>query len=409
MKKRIGVLLLVVCVSAYAQKRETNYDESQVPRFLLPPLLINEDGKKVTTPEEWERDCRPEILSLFAEQMYGVIPQYPAVETSYEVLDVRKDALGGVATRKQVKLVFTKGFIKREMQLLIYLPNQVKEKAPLFFSYNFQGNQTIHTDPEILPSVSSEKERANQLSRWPVEKILSAGYGVATAWYFDVFPDKEDGHRASVLRLFGYATEEDVRENSWQAIGAWAWGSSRVMDYFETDEQIDSGKVILMGHSRQGKAALWGGALDERFAVVISNNSGCGGAALSKRRYGETIGTIVNAFPHWFCKNFSQYAFNEELLTFDQHELLALIAPRPLYVASAEEDQWADPRGEFLAARYAGEVYELYGYEGVGIEEMPPLNQPVMNRVGYHIRTGKHDVTDYDWEQFILFADKWLK
>ncbi|MDL2282293.1 acetylxylan esterase [Parabacteroides sp. OttesenSCG-928-G06] len=405
--KRIHIILYLFIAavgSLFAQ--EANYDEAKVPAFVLSPLLMNEEGERITTAKEWERTCRPEILGMLQDQMYGITPT-DEVDVRYEEMAVNPQAFGGKATCRQVKIVFTRKFVEREMQLLMYLPNRTKKKVPLFFGLNFKGNQTIAEAEDIIPT--TDAPRGSDKSSWSVDRILDAGYGLATACYQDIFPDSLRGHRASVLRLFGYASSDDIKDNDPQAISSWAWGMSRVMDYLETVPEVDASKVILLGHSRIGKAALWAGAQDERFAVVVSNNTGCGGAALSKRKYGETIGIITKKFPHWFCKNYSKYSDNEQSLAFDQHELLALIAPRPLYVTSGEDDRWADPKGEFLGAAYASEVYSLYGHEGLDKDRMPGVNQPVMNRVGYHIRSGKHAVTDYDWEQFIRFADKWLK
>jgi hypothetical protein len=180
------------------------------------------------------------------------------------------------------------------------------------------------------------------------------------------------------------------------------------MDYLEKDKDVDAGRVAIMGHSRLGKTVLWAGATDQRFAMVLSSCSGEGGASLSRRDYGETIGNLVDRFPYWFCANYRKYADHADQLPVDMHELIALIAPRPVYITGAEEDRWADPKGEFLACVAAGPVYELLGAHGLGTDQMPPLNQPLIRTIGYHYRSGKHEVTAFDWEQFLTFADSYF-
>lgn len=413
MRKRnlISVVLLLILNLLGIQAQEpnkANYDENKIPPYTLPELLKMSNGQKVTTVQQWEQIRRPELLSIFTEQVYGKMPT-ESLPVSYKVVEESSNALDGKATRKQIEITFKNKGLERKALLLMYLPNQIKEKAPVFLHFNFRGNQTVSTDPAIIPSQYSTHPRGNQVSRWPIEKIIKAGYGLATIHYFDFYPDKKERHSEGILPLFGYDSAENLSASDGQAIATWAWGYSRMMDYLETDERVDASKVIVMGHSRLGKTAIWAGVTDTRFAIVISNDSGCGGAALSRRQFGETVNRINNSFPHWFCKNFRQYNKRENELPIDQHELLALVAPRPLYVASAQEDLWADPKGEFLSASYAGEAYQLYGMKGLETVTMPEINQPIMNRVAYHIRTGKHDVTDFDWENYIKFADKWLK
>lgn len=415
------LLSFMILQGTFAQRENVISDESKVPEYQLPDVLTRFNGVKVKSSKVWFRKQRPELLKLFTNEVYGKVPGDLKI-SNIKVWETSENAVNGLAIRKQLSLFFEKNGRNLEVNVLMYLP-KTELKVPVFLAYNFTGNHAVYNDPNIRlteswvandPSVGiinnqvTEQSRATASNRWPVDEIIKAGYGLVTVYYGDVDPDKDD-FSDGIQPFFYKENQTKPRENEWGSIAAWAWGLSRVMDYLEKDPIIDSKKVAVLGHSRLGKAALWAGATDQRFAMVISNESGCGGAALSRRIFGETVQIINTSFPHWFCDNFETYNNNEDLLPVDQHMLLALIAPRPLYVASAEGDKWADPKGEFLSAKYASAVYELLGLEGLPAKEMPEVNHPVMGTIGYHIRSGKHDLTNYDWEQYIRFADKHLK
>lgn len=408
--------------AAFAAESFTpNYDESKVPKYTLPDPLIMADGSRVANAKTWQMKRRKEILGLFQTHVYGRSPKRPT-DMTFEITSVDRSALSGTATRKEVRISFTPNKSGPTMDLLVYLPNEAKKPVPAFLGLNFQGNQSIHSDPHITlskrwmrsaPGASvvdhraTEASRGERASRWPLEKVLRHGYALATVYYGDLEPDFPEGWKLGIRAALSKAgTNATLAADEWGAISAWAWGLSRALDYLETDKQIDARRVAVIGHSRLGKTALWAGAQDERFAIIISNDSGCGGAALSRRQFGETVERINTSFPHWFCGNFKQYNRREQDLPVDQHELIALIAPRPVYVASAQEDRWADPLGEFLSARNAEPVYRLFRKDGLGVTNLPPANHPVGNTIGYHIRTGKHDVTEYDWEQYLSFANR---
>lgn len=420
---RMRILSLFVCLwivlSVQAQQAQANYNESKVQAYFLPPLLITQHGDTVNTVKKWEKVRKPEIINLFAQEVYGKTPE-KHVAVRYKILSEKRAAFEGRATRSEVRIFLGKTD-SLYLDVLIFLPNGKLKPVPVFVGYNFYGNHTILPDPTIrlstkwmpddaLPGIvnhlATDSTRGYHADRWPIERILDRGYGVVTLYCGDVDPDYNDGFTNGVHPLFYDKGQTRPRVDQWGTIGAWAWGLSRVMDFIQTQRRIDSKQVVVIGHSRLAKAALWAAVQDDRFAIAISNNSGCGGAALSMRKFGETVATINTAFPHWFCDNFKKYNNQEHKLPIDQHMLLALIAPRPVYVASAAEDLWADPMGEFLATWYAGEVYRLYGLKPLPSKKMPEINKPITRTdVGYHIRSGKHDITLFDWECYMDFAD----
>ncbi len=382
----------------------------------LPDVLKMADGTMVKTIRQWNKKRRLEIINILTQQMYGQSPARPA-KMMFKVIDNEEDALGGIATRKQVKVLFDGSDEGPSMEILIYLPNGRKKASPVIVGYNFAGNQSISNDKAIhlttswmnaktkgvLNNLATDSTRGIASAAWPLEMILKRGYGIATIYAGDVDPDYDDGFGNGIQALY---PELQNRGDNFSTMAAWAWGLSRAMDYFESDKAIDKNRVIVYGTSRMGKAALWAGATDQRFAMVISNESGAGGAKLFHHLSGENTARICKVFPHWFDHNFCQYAGKDTLLPFDQHMLLALIAPRPLYVASAEGSELTDSYGEFLSAKYADPVYRLYGTDGLPVKNFPSIDQPVSGRIGYHNRQGKHDILIYDWEQFLNFADK---
>lgn len=425
-KSLASALFLAASLSAIAQQpKPANYDESKVGNLPLPDPLICADGTKVTDAKTWQTKRRAEVFGLFQTHVYGRSPAPPA-NLVYEVTKTDPQALGGKATRKEVAIYLTGKKDGPRLDLQLYVPNGAKGPVPAFLGCNFNGNHAVHADPSItlnprwmrtardsknvVNNRATDASRGSEASRWQVEMIIAKGYALATYYYGDVEPDHaegwKDGLRAAMSKD---GANTQFAPDAWGAIGAWAWGLSRGLDYLEKDKAIDAKKVAVIGHSRLGKTSLWAGASDERFAMVISNNSGEGGASISRRDFGETIAVLNKNFPHWFCGNYKQYTGHPENLPVDMHELAALAAPRPLYIASAQEDTWADPKGEFLAGKLAEPVYALFGKKGTGVAEWPAVNQPVGEFVGYHVRSGKHDVTAYDWEQYLRFADKHFK
>ncbi len=398
-------------------KSLTRHVEGVPSGYVLPNPLQCMDGTEVTSVKQWEKKRRPELLELFTTYMYGKVPDI----NNHPIWKLLKEeiVLGGKAIRKDVKIWPLENHPEYSISVQIYLPPSCKRKpVPLFLGMSFHPNFTVCKDEGVeKPSIVIKGKdgsivhysRGEKEKFWNLDKILERGYGLATVWYQELFRDTKEDFENGFPSLFFKPGLRDNLPDEWGAISIWAWELSLVMDYIETDKNLDKRKVITIGHSRLAKTAIWAAVRDQRFAMAIGNNSGCSGAALSIRRHGETIKAINEGFPHWFCGNYKQFNGREEYAPFEQHELIALMAPRPIYIASAEDDNWSDPLGEFLGGKYASSVYHLYGEKGLECDSIPPVGEPqVDGRIGYHIRKGKHDMTLYDMEQYLDFVDMHL-
>ncbi|UYQ95857.1 prolyl oligopeptidase family serine peptidase [Chitinophaga horti] len=389
----LGTLLFSCGISSTsAQKTDkfmgeiVNYDETTVPAYVLPEVL-----KTAKTTFAWEKKRRPEILQLFAEHVYGHTPKrFDSIR--YNITNDKPNAMNGRAHLKEIAItVWNKGK-SVTIPVVLFTPNGRQQPAPAFLLINNRPKR--NTDPT----------REVKSTFWPAEMLIDSGYAIAAFNVNDAAPDKPGTYQHGVLdQLF---PEELQKPNGMKAIGAWAWAASRVMDYFKTDKDIDFKRVAIVGHSRGGKTALWAGAQDERFAMIVSSCSGSSGASLARRKYGETVSLINKQFGYWFNDNYKKYSNNVEQLPVDQHMLFALLAPRPVYSTNAVEDRWADPRGSYLSLVNALPAYQLYDKRVTLPAEPPAVNSPVIrSKLGYHFREGKHDLNVYDWEKVIMFAN----
>ena len=394
-----------------------NYDEAKVSYSSVPSPLINRDGTRITTVAEWENFRRKEIIESYKKLMYGELPG-PPDEMDFEILNTKTNALDDTAIRKEIRITMRmKNGRQHHALMLLYLPKHVQTPVPAFFGLNFKGNHTVTDEKDVLMTGSQnnlkdflkEDMRGCHSHRFCFKDVIAHGYASATICYHDFFPDHPNGWRESIFQLFDDVTSHYGVHEKYSAIGAWSWGMSRAVDYLQRLPEINPGKIALHGLSRIGKAALWSGANDERCQIIISNESGCGGAKLGRRYFGEIYLTLIYAQPHWFIRPFRYFPGKEEELPFDQHFLLALTAPRILAVGSAEEDLWADPKGEFLSAGLTRDVYQLYGIEIPEYKEMPEAGTALVAPVSYHIRHGKHDQNKDDWDVYLMIADRYLQ
>jgi hypothetical protein len=418
-------ILIFSCGAAHAQANQAppsvvagipvNYDEALVGTYSLPDPLVLSNGKPVRDAKTWWAKRRPEIVRLFEEDQFGRSPGRPP-GMSFDVFDKGTPAPGGKAIRRQVAVYFSADKSGPKMDLLLYLPSGASKPVPLLLNVSFSANSTTVDDPGIKPGEVWNRDgqrvpasKGTGIGRLNVAPFLAAGFGVATVYYGDIDPDFAGGLPHGVRALYLKPGQAGPEPGQWGSIAAWAWGLSRAMDYLETDHGVDAKRVAIVGVSRLGKTVLWAGAHDTRFAMVIASCSGEGGAALSRRNYGETIKHLNVRFGYQFCANYQKFGDHVDQSPVDSHMLLALIAPRPVYLQTGDKDYWSDPKGEFLAAVAAGPVYRLLGKQGLDTAQMPPAGQPIMHTIGYHMHAGGHGTIPSDWEQFLRFMQMHLQ
>ena len=421
---RTVLSLVLACVVAQQGKQEFPAPSALPSRPELPDPLTTFDGRKVETRDQWEKERKPELKELFQHYMYGYLPPLREVRGTLRRSDPK--AFEGKATLQEISLSFA-GPKGPKLDLLLVVPNKRTEPAPVFLGLNFSGNHTLVTDPavaipaswmrqgkgdEIVNNHATEKGRGKNIGTWAIEQSIDRGYAVATAYYGDIFPDKPD-FSDGVYSQF-HAPKDGQKspgDTGCGAIAMWAWGLHRIIDYLVTVPELDKSRIAVTGHSRLGKTALLAAAFDERVALAIPHQAGCGGTgpSRSKNPKAESVQRINTAFPHWFDDNFKKFNESNDRIPFDQHCLLALCAPRPVLYTNGIEDQWANPDGQFEMLKAASPVYKLCGADGVGAAEMPPIGKLLDSRLGYFVRTGPH-VSDPDyWKTFLDYADKYFK
>jgi hypothetical protein len=394
-----------------------NYTEANVGSYVLPDPLVLANGQKVRDAETWYQKRRPEIVKLFEENQYGRSPGRP-VDMSFDVFDKGTLVFQEKAIRRQVTIYFSKDKSKPKMDLLIYLPANTDKPSPMLLNISFTANSLTVNDPGVKEGEiwNRQKKRVQasngrRFGSLNVMQFLEKGFGISTVYYGDIDPDFEGGLPYGVRSLYLKSGQTERAPDDWGAIGAWSWGLSRALDYFETDDSVDAKRVAIMGVSRLGKTVLWTGAIDARFAMVIDICSGEGGSALSRRNYGETIAHLVepSRYPYWFCPNYQKYGDHVDQFPVDAHMLLALIAPRPVLLVTGNKDKWADPKGTFLSTVAAGPVYDLLGKQSLGTSGLPSAGEPILHDIGFYMHDGGHGTDPSDRDVILKFMQMHLK
>ncbi len=387
----------------------------------LPDPLVMLDGERVASRADWQERRRPELRKLFQHYMYGY---FPATETRVAAhVDLEdENYFGGKATKRQVTLSCGKAGMPK-INLLVIVPNRRQEPAPVFLGINFCGNFAVLDDKQIPLTGAwvydscaggennrpTEASRGSQANDWSVEQTIDRGYAVALFHAADIDPDKPD-FTDGIHPHFTTTGQSERGDSDWGTLAAWAWGIHRVVDYLATDrdtnKDIDARRIAVVGHSRKGKTSLLAAAFDDRIALAIPLQAGCGGTAPSRGTVGESVKRINDSFPHWFCDEFKKFNDQPERLPFDQHCLVAMMAPRPVLLANAVEDTWANPAGQFEVLQATRPVYKLYDADDLGETKMPPPGKLIDGKLGYYIRDGEHSMTRGDWKVFCDYADK---
>ncbi len=416
---RYALCAMLICAGAVLPSKAADLPpvSELKPIAGLPDPLVMFDGTKVSSREQWIKNRRPELIALFQHYMYGVPPAAPSSITA-AVARVDPKYFGGKATKKEVTISFGPPQAPK-LELLLVVPNKAAGKpSPVFLGINFCGNHTLLDDPTIaLPTAwmpehcpgcrdhqATDAGRGSQKEVWAVEQTIDRGYALACCYCGDIDPDRND-FSDGVHPFYLAPGQVNRGPHDWGTIAAWAWGAQRAVDYLVTDSAIDKSRIAVVGHSRLGKTALLAGALDERIALVIPHQAGCGGTAPSRHNVGETVKQINDRFPHWFCDEFKKFNDEVDRLPFDQNCLVALCAPRPVLLSNAQEDTWADPEGQFRVLQAADPVYRLLGSQGLAGQSLPESGRLLETPLSYYIRPGKHAMTTGDWKVFLDFAD----
>jgi len=386
----------------------SNYDEAKVGTLPLPDPLVRSDGRVVRDAATWTKERRPELIELYEREIFGRVPER-APKVTATVVATDPAAMDGTAVRKDLVFRFGEGVGAVAVNVVLFTPAKASGPVPVALQLLF-GYPAGITPPPAPPTAEGKAPaRRPSADAGPVADFLARDFGYASVRYTEIQPDVATTHSAGVQALAYTPGQTKPAAGEWGTIAVWAWAASRMLDYLETDRAVDAKRVALIGHSRLGKTVLWAGARDPRFALIFASCAGEMGAALARRDYGETVDDVAANFPWWLVSTFPKYAGRWQDLPVDAHTVIALNAPRPVFVTGGTQDQWADPQGQFLALVAAGPVYRLLGAKEVGTTVAPPVDTPLLTgALGYLYHTGEHTITASDWAAFFEFAGRHL-